>query len=130
MNLPDSVSLTAFGLAALAWLLALLADLLIGTALPRLLLAAGCALAALGALWGLPEGGASQTLLLLGNSPVVFQPDAAALWLMLPALLPAFFASLLGGTVHTRGWAAGAALSLLGALGVYGLQDGASFLIA
>jgi len=130
MNLPDSVSLTAFGLAALAWLLALLADLLIGTALPRLLLAAGCALAALGALWGLPEGGASQTLLLLGNSPVVFQPDAAALWLMLPALLPAFFASLLGGTVHARGWAAGAALSLLGALGVYGLQDGASFLIA
>jgi len=54
MNLPDSVPLTAFGLAALAWVLALLADLLIGAALPRLLLAAGCVLAALGALGGCP----------------------------------------------------------------------------
>ncbi len=130
MNTPDAIALTAFGLAALAWVLALLADLFLGTALPRLLLALGCALAAVGALWGLPGGSAGRAVLQLGDDPVIFHPDAAALWLMLPALLPAFFASLRGGTRHTRGWAAGAALSLLGALGVYGLQDGASFLIA
>lgn len=130
MNLPDTITLWAFGLAALAWVLALLADLFVGTAPPRLLLAAGCALGALGALWGLPGGSAGQAILPFGDTSVVFHPDAAALWLMLPALLPAFFASLLGGTAHARGWAAGAALSLLGALGVFGLQDGASFLIA
>ena len=109
MNLPDSIALTAFALAALAWVLALLADLFLGGPLPRWLLGLGCALAALGALWALPGGSAGQTVLLLGNTPVVFHPDASALWLMLPALLPAFFAGLLGGTGPTRGWAAGAA---------------------
>ena len=126
----EAIGLGAFALAALAWLVALAIDLFIGSALPRLLLALGCALAALGALWGLPGGSAQVAVLQFGNWPVQFRADAAALWLMLPALLPAFFAVLLGGTGRPRGWATGAALSLLGALGVYGLQDGASFLIA
>jgi len=126
----DTISLSAFALATLAWLSALVLDLFAGSALPRWLLAFGCALAALGALWGLPGGTASAGMLQLGDWPVRFHADAAALWLMLPALLPAFFAVLLGGAGRPRGWSAGAALSLLGALGVYGLQDGASFLIA
>lgn len=126
----DTVGPVAFALAALAWLLALAIDVGIGSSLPRFLLAVGCVLAALGALWGLPGGTTQAAVMRLGNWPVEFHADAAALWLMLPALLPAFFATLLGGAGRPRGWSAGAALSLLGALGVYGLQDGASFLIA
>ena len=103
MNLPDTITLWAFGLAALAWLLALLTDLFIGTDLPRWLLGLGCVLAALGALWGLPGGDAGQAILQLGDTPVVFHPDAAALWLMLPALLPAFFASLLRQPARRHG---------------------------
>lgn len=118
-----------FGLAALAWIAALTADLVLGSRQARLLLAAGVALAAVGALWSLPAGGAAEALP-FGNGAVSFQADLAALWLMLPALLPAFFAALSGGAGRPRGWAAGAALSLLGALGVSGLQDGATFLIA
>lgn len=130
MTTSDAIALAAFGLAAAAWVLALVVDMSFRSALPRHLLAAGCALAAIGALWALPAGNAAATLLRLGDWPVIFHPDAAALWLLLPALLPAFFASLLGGADRPRGWAAGAALSLLGALGVLALQDGASFLIA
>ena len=128
--LAETIGLGAFALAALAWLLALVIDLFTGSHLPRLLLALGCALAALGALWSLPDGTAQVAVLQFGNWPVRFHADPAALWLMLPALLPALFAVLIGGAGRPRGWAAGAALSLLGALGVYGLQDGASFLIA
>lgn len=127
---PDAVALTLFGLAALAWAGALAADLFAGARLARLLLAAGALFAACAALWGLLSGGASGATLQFGNWPVRFRPDGAALWLMLPALLPAFFASLSGGANRARGWSAGAALSLLGAMGVFGLQDGASFLIA
>ena len=130
MPSESALDLGCFGAAALAWLLALLADLGFGGRLPRMLLALGCVLAALGALYGLPAGTAQLVLLHSGAWPLRFRVDAAALWLMLPALLPAAFACLLGGAGRRRGWAAGAALSLLGALGVSGLQDGASFLVA
>lgn len=126
----DMIAPAAFAIAALAWLSALAVDVGIGSSLPRFLLALGCVLAAVGALWGLPGGTTQAAVMRLGNWPVEFHADAAALWLMLPALLPAFFATLLGGAGRPRGWSAGAALSLLGGLGVYGLQDGASFLIA
>ncbi len=122
--------LAAFALAALAWLAALVVDLVRSSALPRAMLALGCASAALGALWALPAGSALITLLQFGGWPVQWHADAAALWLMLPALLPALFACLLGGAAGARGWAAGAAMSLLGALGVFTLYDGASLLIA
>ena len=126
----DAVCLGAFGLAATTWCLALFVDLFLGSWVPRLLLAAGCIFAALGSLWGLPAGGDSAVVTTFGNWSVRFHADASALWLMLPALLPAFFAVLLGGAGKPRGWAAGAALSLLGALGVFAMQDGVSFLIA
>jgi len=122
---PESL----LGLAALAWVAALAADLVPGVQRARLLLAAGVALAVAGALWCLPAGG-TATALPFGDWTARYQADPAALWLMLPALLPAFFAALSGGAGRPRGWTAGAALSLLGALGVSGLQDGATFLIA
>ncbi len=130
MPIDSALDLGCFGAAALAWLLALLVDLGFGGRLARLLLVLGCVLAALGALYGLPAGTAQLVLLHSGAWPLRFRVDAAALWLMLPALLPAAFACLLGGAGRPRGWAAGAALSLLGVLGVSGLQDGASFLVA
>ncbi len=125
---PEAICLYAFGIAALCWLAALAADVIAVPQLARALLGAGCTAAAFGAVWGLPAGTSAATIFTMGDWPVVFHPDAAALWLMLPALLPAFFAVLPDRRV--RGWATGAALSLLGALGVYALQDGASFLIA
>lgn len=127
---PDAICLGTFCLAALSWLAALMADLGAAPRLARVLVAAGCIAAALGALWGLPAGIPATTVLIVGDWPVVFHPDSAALWLMLPALLPAFFAALPDSARQVRGWSAGAALSLLGALGVYTLQNGASFLIA
>jgi formate hydrogenlyase subunit 3/multisubunit Na+/H+ antiporter MnhD subunit len=55
-----------------------------------------------------------------------------ALWLLGFGLLPASLAIALCSPVRKAraGWLVGAALSLLGALGVCGLQDGYSFLIA
>ena len=117
------------GFAALAWLAALLIDVFLRAQPARWLLAAGAVLAALGALAALP-GGAGTLDLPFGNWTLRFHADAAGLWLLLPTLLPVFFATLSAGTNRAHGWAAGAALSLLGALGVIGLQDGASFLIA
>lgn len=130
MHTPESIAVAAFAIGALAWVTALILDLAFKGPLPRWLLAAGCVAIGVGALFSLPAGDAGGMVLSLGDYPVQFQPHRTALWLLLPALIPAFFAVLLGGAGRPRGWAVGAALSLLGALGVYGLQDGASFLIA
>lgn len=126
----ETIASAALGLAALAWLTALVLDLSGGTRPAHLLLAAGTVLAGLGVIWGLPGGGVDSGPLPFGGWTLRFRPDPAGLWLLLPALLPAFFAALTGGANRARGWVTGAALSLLGALGVLGLQDGASFLIA
>jgi hydrogenase-4 component B len=127
---PDTLAPTVLGLAALAWLAALALDVSGAGRPARGLLAAGVGLAALGILFALPGGGADAGPLAFGGWTLRFHPDPAGLWLLLPALLPAFFAALSGGANQARGWVTGAALSLLGALGVLGLQDGASFLIA
>lgn len=73
-------------------------------------------------LWGLHLGGAALR----------FHIPAAGLWLLGFGLAPAVLACALGppGTRGRRGWTAGAALSLLGALGVFGLQSAIAFLIA
>ncbi|MDA8095894.1 MAG: proton-conducting transporter membrane subunit [Betaproteobacteria bacterium] len=104
---------------------------LVGASKPaRALLAGGTVLAAIGALFGLP-GGAGSLALPFGDWTVRFRADPAGLWLLLPSLFPAFFAVVPAGAAKRgQGWASGAAMSLLGALGVLGLQDGASFLIA
>ncbi len=61
--------------------------------------------------------------------PWVYQPHPAALWLLLPALLPAIFA-VFSAVARPRGWVSGAALSMLGTLGILGVSDGVSLLIA
>ena len=68
----------------------------------------------------------------LADQTVRLQYTPEALWLMGFGLVPAALAVWLCSPVRSRrpGWLAGAALSLLGALGVYGVQDGYSFLIA
>jgi hydrogenase-4 component B len=70
----------------------------------------------------------------LGDTPVYFQLDNAALWLLFFGLLPALFAAGLGTASASpdskRYWLAGLAATLLGALGVFGVQDTMSFLIA
>jgi formate hydrogenlyase subunit 3/multisubunit Na+/H+ antiporter MnhD subunit len=104
-------------------------------ALPaRALIALGSAVALAGCIGAFPHGD-SGTLLL----PIAFAGQAVklhyapeALWLMGFGLLPATLALALCSPVRDAraGWLVGAALSLLGALGVCGLQDGYSLLIA
>jgi formate hydrogenlyase subunit 3/multisubunit Na+/H+ antiporter MnhD subunit len=70
----------------------------------------------------------------LSDTPVEFHLDAGGGWLLLFGLIPALFAAGLNTTASSRlanrYWLAGLAMTLLGALGVFGLQDSMSFLIA
>lgn len=117
-----------------AWLVAALVALA-GRGLPiaRLLLSAGSIAVLAAAIMGMPEGIPSVVVpTFLAGEPVRFLLTPDALWLLGFGLAPA----ALAGAVSTpsaqgeAGWLFGAALSLIGALGVFGLQDGASFLIA
>ena len=99
----------------------------------RLALALGSAAGVAAAVVGLPGG--SGTVTLPGSliaEVVDFNIPPQGLWLMGFGLAPAFFTALLGSatTGGGRGWVFGAALSLLGALGVFGLQNAAGLLIA
>jgi formate hydrogenlyase subunit 3/multisubunit Na+/H+ antiporter MnhD subunit len=70
----------------------------------------------------------------VSDIPVQFHLDAGGSWLLLFGLLTALFAAGLGTTASAqparRYWLAGLSLTLLGTLGVFGLQDAMSFLIA
>jgi hydrogenase-4 component B len=70
----------------------------------------------------------------VSDTPVQFHLDAGGSWLLLFGLLTALFAAGLGTTASAqparRYWLAGLSLTLLGTLGVFGLQDAMSFLIA
>jgi hydrogenase-4 component B len=99
----------------------------------RLLLVLGSIAGAAAALLALPGGTAAVALpTRLAGEAVAFQlrPDAA--WLMgfglVPAILACWFAS--PAPQARGGWLFGAALSLIGALGVFGIDNGAGFLIA
>ena len=99
----------------------------------RILLVAGAIAGALGAVVGLPDP--TRAIILPGQiigEAIAFRVDPEALWLMGFGLVPAGFAcALMSPSPHgARGWILGAALSLLGALGVFGLQNGAALLIA
>lgn len=91
----------------------------------------GIALLAL-ALHTLPDGTAPIHMLLgFGPAGAVFRLSPAALWLMGFGLAGAILAVWLGTPAPRQSaWIFGAAASLVGALGVFGLQDAASFLIA
>jgi len=116
------------------WLAGLLLALLRRILPARILIAIGAAVALVGAICALPHGGAGALILPIAYAGQVvrlhYTPEA--LWLMGFGLLPGVLAVWLCSPVHPArsGWLVGAALSLLGALGVYGVQDGYSFLIA
>ncbi|HXC90550.1 MAG TPA: proton-conducting transporter membrane subunit [Stellaceae bacterium] len=103
-----------------------------GAALGRALLAfGGMAVVAL-AVTAVPEGvPAIHTVLGIGPAGAVFQLTPEALWLMGFGLAGPILATCLGSPAPRQGsWIFGAAASLIGALGVFGLQDAASFLVA
>jgi formate hydrogenlyase subunit 3/multisubunit Na+/H+ antiporter MnhD subunit len=115
------------------WLAALLLALLRARAAARLLIGVGAIAGIIGAFSSLPRGGSGTLTLPMTYADQLlrlhYSPEA--LWLMAFGLVPAVLAAWLCSPVHAgrAGWLAGAALSLIGALGVYGVQDGYSFLI-
>jgi formate hydrogenlyase subunit 3/multisubunit Na+/H+ antiporter MnhD subunit len=120
-------------LAAILWTLAAIAGLGGALTASRIALVAGAALGTLAAIVALPE--ATRTFALpgqLAGEIIRFQIEPQALWLMGFGLVPAGFACALASPSRKgqRGWLFGAAISLLGALGVFGLQNGAGLLIA
>ncbi|MGH8139504.1 MAG: proton-conducting transporter membrane subunit [Steroidobacteraceae bacterium] len=115
------------------WSAGLLLALLRLDTVARWLIAIGAAAGVVGAVCALPQGGPLLALPIgLADQTVRLHYTPEALWLMGFGLLPAALAIALGSPVHSgrSGWLCGAAISLLGALGVYGVQDGYSFLIA
>ncbi len=122
------------GIAACSWAVAaVLAIVRPLQGVARALLVAGCVLAMLACIVVLPDSTTPVTLpVAIAGQPVSFALEPAGLWLMGFGLLPAACACWLGSPVasHPGRWRAGAALSLLGALGVFGLQDGISLLVA
>lgn len=118
----------------LAWLAAAIIALT-GRAvlLGRMLLFVGCAAVISAAIMGLPQGiGVVELPTVLIGKPVRFLLTADALWLLGFGLAPAALACAVSTPARHNEpvWLFGAAMSLIGGLGVFGLQDGASFLIA
>lgn len=125
---PDGLVALAAGL----WLLAVVLGCVgRGRVVARGVLALGTLAIVVAALWSLPGG----MLLPITTWPGVvgsrFQLAPDALWLLLFGAIAAFFATALGTpSTHWRSWVAGAGLSMLGALGCFGLQDVVGFLVA
>ncbi|MGH8219153.1 MAG: proton-conducting transporter membrane subunit [Steroidobacteraceae bacterium] len=126
--MPDAL-IIAFWL----WCAGLLLGLARAGRLARVLLALGALVGICGVVATLPHASTPLTLtLMLADQPVTLDYSPQGLWLLGFGLAPAILASALGTPVRNAdpGWTVGAALSLIGALGVFGLQDGYSFLIA
>ncbi len=101
--------------------------------LVRAALGLGAVAAIVAAIMALPGGTAEVTLpLSMAGERFGFRISPAALWLMGFGLAPAACATWLASPVVAGrgGWLFGAAASLLGALGVFGLQNAGGFLIA
>ncbi len=127
------MELDLLGVAALLWIAAAIIG--ISTERPflgRLLLALGISAALIGLIVAVfhPEP-KTGTLFRSANLAVGFHLNPAAVWLLAWGLVPALMAVITGPPGrHPGAWTTGAALSLLGAMGVAGLQDAVSFLIA
>ena len=123
-----------FGAGVILWFVAALVALFIrGFVLARLFLVAGCIVSGLGALFSLPDGSPSAHLPLgIAGLGTDFVLTPAAAWLLLFGLIAATLATALGTPANTgrQSWAFGAGMGLIGALGVFGVQDGISFLVA
>jgi len=101
--------------------------------LVRVLLALGSLAGIVAAIGSLPNGTAATAIpLRMADAQATFQMTPAGLWLMGFGLVPALLACLLGSPAESgrAGWLFGAACSLLGALGVFGVQHGGFFLLA
>jgi hydrogenase-4 component B len=119
--------------ALAAWIAAAVLALIgRGLTAARALLGLGCVALLILAVATLPGSTASiATPLGMGPSGSTFRLSADALWLMGFGLPGAILASWLGTpSPRQRAWILGLAASLIGALGVFGFQDAASFLIA
>ncbi|MGH6890300.1 MAG: proton-conducting transporter membrane subunit [Rhizomicrobium sp.] len=124
----------ALGFAVALWLAAAISALVVRSAgVPRLLLVTGCVAAGAGAILAMPNGTAAVHLPVgIGGQGMDFLLTPSAAWLLFFGLIGAMLATLLG-TPSSQGkvaWCFGAASSLIGALGVFGLQDGIGFLVA
>jgi formate hydrogenlyase subunit 3/multisubunit Na+/H+ antiporter MnhD subunit len=120
-------------LCVILWLAAAVAGLSSFIAIGRVLLAVGAATGVLATIIGLPA--ATSAFVLPGQimgEAIAFRLDPEALWLMGFGLVPAGFACALMSPSQSgsQGWIFGAAISLLGALGVFGLQNGAALIVA
>jgi hydrogenase-4 component B len=121
---------------AVLWAISLAAALIEKSGwLARIGMVLGCGAGIAGCLMNLQ--GAMPTFLFgfrVSDTPVQFHIDTGGSWLLLFGLIPALFAAGLSTTASSqpsrRYWLAGLSLTLLGALGVFGLQDAMSFLIA
>lgn len=128
------MSIELIGIAALAWLAAaILAVSRAGLGLARWLLAGGSLIGTIAAILALPNGTVAVILPneLIGET-IIFQLSPEALWLMGFGLATATAACVLSTPAKQgrAGWLFGVAASLIGALGVFGLRNGAAFLIA
>jgi formate hydrogenlyase subunit 3/multisubunit Na+/H+ antiporter MnhD subunit len=128
--LSNSLLLLAF----VSWIAsAALAAFRCGFPLARILLAAGCIAGIIAAIAALPQGTLAIVLpTQLAGDSVDFQMSPDALWLFGFGLAPAALACALSTPNRDgeAGWLFGAAASLIGALGVFGVRHGAGFLIA
>ena len=101
--------------------------------LVRVLLALGCLAGIVAAIVSLPDGTAATAIpLRMADAQATFQMTPSGLWLMGFGLVPALLACVLATPVQSgrAGWLFGSACSLLGALGVFGIQHGGFFLLA
>ncbi len=99
--------------------------------LSRTLLVAGALALLAGTVLALPDGVGPLRLGLVFTAPVTLRLAPEACWLLAFGLVPATLAVTLGSPLtHGRLWIFGAALTLFGALGVFGVTEGAAFLIA
>ncbi len=101
----------------------------------QILLVLGCVISLFAAIYILPMDTATISLPFnIANQQISFTLNAAALWLFGFGIFPALFACILSNKVQDlsarRFWMVGVSCALLGAFGVFGLQDGVSFLIA
>jgi hydrogenase-4 component B len=118
-------------IAALLWLVAAIVAAARWALVSRACLGAGALAAIAGAVMTMPAG-SPPVLLPLGLGGAAFELSPVAAWLMLFGLFPALTAVLLATPAKAgrAGWCFGAAASLVGALGVFGLQDAIVWLIA
>jgi hydrogenase-4 component B len=121
-------------IAALLWIAAaVLAFVRGGVALAQAALVAGGLAAIAAAAITLPDATATAALpLRMAGEATLFRLTPEALWLLGFGLVPAILACALGtpGRAARGPWCFGAALSLLGALGVFGVQHAGFFLLS